>query len=219
MAVESRNLAETLGVEESAPREHLEQNQSERVDIRSDSRGLARELFGRHIGYGSGDLAPGRFGSEEREAEVRDLRVAPSIDHDVCRFQISMDHADIVRRRDSSCDVVSQCERFVARKPPDAAEQRREILPVDELHGEKVTGLTHGTLSDLFLVHRPIGGIDLRSDLISEQGTLADLPGPEDAEYGPKLEPAGQQGEQMSGPTMRHRDQYISMSYYCKYLY
>ena len=68
--------------------EDLVEHEAERVDVALDGSALARELLGRHVGGGAGDLRAALVVLEaDGETEVRDLRAAAAVDHDVGGLQ------------------------------------------------------------------------------------------------------------------------------------
>jgi hypothetical protein len=71
------------------------------------------------------------------QAEIGDAHVALSVDHDVGRFEIAMEHAALVRRRQARAELAGQVQRLVFRKAADAPQQRRQILAVHVLHRQK----------------------------------------------------------------------------------
>jgi len=77
----------------------------------------------------------------DREAEVGDADVAVAVNHHVRRFQVAVQHAPLVRRREAGAQLLRQLDRFVLWNPSDAAQQRREILAVDVLHREEAAAI------------------------------------------------------------------------------
>ena len=69
------------------------------------------------------------------------LRAAAAVDHDVGGLQVPVQHALVVRRGEPGAELPRDLDRLVRRKPPDAAQQRRQILAVDVLHREEVPPL------------------------------------------------------------------------------
>ena len=49
-----------------------------------------------------------------------------------------MQHAPFVRRGQARAQLARDFDRFILRKPSDAAQQRRQVLAVDVLHGQEV---------------------------------------------------------------------------------
>jgi hypothetical protein len=48
-----------------------------------------------------------------------------------------MEHAALVGRREAGTELAGHVDGGVVRQPADPAQQRRQVLPVDELHGEE----------------------------------------------------------------------------------
>jgi hypothetical protein len=149
----SRLACETLGARRSPPRgeiaratfeetfasEDLVEDQTEGVEIRSLGDLSSFDLLGRHVRRRPGDLvAIFEIDGEGGEAEVGDPRFPPAVDHDVGGLQVAMHDAEPVRSGQPGADVARDVERFVVRKAADPAEQRREILSIDVLHGDEV---------------------------------------------------------------------------------
>ena len=67
--------------------------------------------------------------------------VAGAVEHDVRRLQIAVEHAALVRRGQPCADLPRELERPFRREATDAAEQRAELLAVDELHREERVAL------------------------------------------------------------------------------
>ena len=135
--------------------EELVEHEAERVEVGLHREFAAVELLGRHVLRRAGlRFAADDAGRRAGEAEVGDLRAAAAVDHDVGGFQIAMEHALVVRRRQARAELPRDLDGFVFRQPADAAEQRREILAVHELHRKKVASVhvcrcrTRGRRSD-----------------------------------------------------------------------
>ena len=75
------------------------------------------------------------------QAEVGDLRAAAAVDHDVAGLQVPVQHALVVRRAEARAHLARDLDRLVGRKPPDAPQQRGQVLAVDVLHREEVPSL------------------------------------------------------------------------------
>ncbi len=83
--------------------DHLVQHDAERPDIGPHIAALADEMLGRHVGDG----ADRRAGARQRraagqlgDAEVEDLHLAATREHDVRRLDVAMDDVGVVRGRD-----------------------------------------------------------------------------------------------------------------------
>jgi hypothetical protein len=66
-------------------------------------------------------------------------RVSAAVDHDVGRLEIAMQDAAVVRGRKARAHLPRDFDAFVGRQAADSPQQRREVLAVDELHGQEVT--------------------------------------------------------------------------------
>ena len=125
-----------------APGEDLVEHEPERVDVALDGSAFAGKLLRRHVGRRSRNFRAALVVFDAgREPEVRDLRAAAAVDHDVGRLQVSMQHALVVRRREPGAELARDLDRLVLRKPPDAPQERRQVLAVDVLHREEVPSL------------------------------------------------------------------------------
>jgi len=69
------------------------------------------------------------------------MRTWPRVDHHVGRFQIAMQHAFFVRRRQARAQLARRLERFIHRQPPDPPQQGTEVFAVHELHRDVVQPL------------------------------------------------------------------------------
>ncbi len=134
--VQAQQLVERLRFEHPLAREHLEQDQAERVDVALDRRRAAGELLGRHVLRRAGarrrDVA-----RRDGEAEVGDADVAVAVDHHVRRLEVAMQDAALVRGRDAGAELARDVDGLVLRQPADAAQQRRQILAVHVLHRQE----------------------------------------------------------------------------------
>ena len=73
---------------------------------------------------------------QARQSEISDQHVTAPIDHDVRRFQIAVQNASIMRRRDTGTEFARNLESFILRQAADAPHQRAEVLTVHVLHRE-----------------------------------------------------------------------------------
>jgi len=86
-----------------AAKEHVPQDQAERVNVGPLIDRFPFRLLGRHVRHRPDDGArdghgeTGRHGGRARDAEVHDQRVVLRVDHDVGRFQIAVHDAGLVR--------------------------------------------------------------------------------------------------------------------------
>ncbi len=120
------------------PDEHLRENQAERVDVGALIDGLARRLFGRHVGERSDDRAGrgrkrARLG-RTRDPEVGDDRLLGVVDEDVGGLEIAVDDASLVRGAKARHDLPGERQRAGHRQLAFRGQQTREIGAVDERH-------------------------------------------------------------------------------------
>src|SRR5262249_17437060 len=73
-----------------------------------------------------------------RNAKVGDACAAAPVDHHVRWFEIAMNHGGVVRRRKASTHLSCNLNRLVSWKVPDSAQERCEILAVDEFHRQEM---------------------------------------------------------------------------------
>src|SRR5262245_66254816 len=112
-------LPQRGALERFATRVELVEDEAQGVDVASDRRPRSRELLGRHVRGRSGDVSLNLGVGRDRETEVRDPRAAPTVDHDVRRLQIAMQHALVVRGGEPRAELAGDLERLVRWKPPD----------------------------------------------------------------------------------------------------
>ena len=60
------------------------------------------------------------------------------VQHDVAGLQVAMQHALLMRRRETGAQFARDLQRFIAGQPADAPQQRAEVFAVDVFHGEHV---------------------------------------------------------------------------------
>jgi hypothetical protein len=119
--------------------EDFVEDETERVDVRPRRGAATSELLGRHVRGRPGEqMRIATFVGERRKAEVGDAHTAVTIEQGIRRFQIAMQDAAIVRRRESRAQLSGDLERLVRRQTPDSPKQRGEILAVDVFHREEV---------------------------------------------------------------------------------
>ncbi len=119
-------------------------------------------------------------------AEIGDARTAAAVDHHVVRLQIAMQHARVVRGGHARAQLPRDLERLVRRQPPDATQQRRQILSIDELHREELESVDVADVMD---------AADVR---------MRDLP--RDARFGMKpRQRARRHGKRLRQELQRHR--------------
>ncbi len=110
-------LGERRRLERLPSGEELVEDEAERVDVALDRRALARELLGRHVGGRARDLRAALVVVDaDGEPEVRDLRAAASVDHDVAGLQVAVEHALVVRRGETRAELARDLDRLVLRE-------------------------------------------------------------------------------------------------------
>ena len=117
--------------------------------------GLARKLLGRHVRHrpdhgaglslhghgGGGRILPHRFEvfvvpvGQFGQPEIEDLDLAVGGDHHVGRFEVAMDDALGVGRRQGRCDGNGDRQQLVGGKPR-CRDSIVETLAVHQFHGE-----------------------------------------------------------------------------------
>jgi hypothetical protein len=91
------------------------------------------------------------------DTEVGDTDGAASVDHHVGRLEIAMKNSACVRGREPAQQLDTELSHLGRAQPPDTREKCLEILPVHQLHGEKmltiavfhVVDATHRRMRDL----------------------------------------------------------------------
>ena len=81
-------------------------------------------------------MIPGSF-HQGSQPEVRQPDLAAAVDHYVRRLEIAVEHATLVRRREPGAELPGHVDGGIVRQAADAPQQRRQVLPVDELHREE----------------------------------------------------------------------------------
>ncbi len=71
------------------------------------------------------------------QSKIGQQHLAAAIQHDVARFQIAVQHAFLMGRRQSGAQPARDLERLVVGQTADPAQQRPQILAIDVLHREK----------------------------------------------------------------------------------
>ena len=113
--------------------ENLVQNYAQRVNVAASRDLLAGLLLGRHVPACSAANVF-YFTGHARQAEVGDAQPALPVEHDIARLQIAVHYAFVVRGSQSGAELAGDFQRFVVRQPPDAPQQRGQILAADVFH-------------------------------------------------------------------------------------
>src|SRR5208283_5500897 len=121
------------------PGEQLIKYKPQRIDIAANAGLALSNLFRSHVSRRTCGFAPARcIVAAQGQPEVRDAHPPSSIQHDVGRLQITMQQSAIVRGRQTGADLVRGLQSLIRWQTTYAAQQRRQVLAVDVLHGEKV---------------------------------------------------------------------------------
>ena len=166
--------------ERPLPGQRLEQDDAQRVDVRGDGRGLAARLLRAEVV----DRAHRRAGERQlrlveraRDPEVGDLDPPVAADEDVRRLDVAVDDAADVRGLEGLRRLGRDAGGLARGERPVAAQDRREVLPLDDLHDEIRPGLAlaeveHG--HDVRVVEGR-GRAGLVAEAGEEVGVLAEL--------------------------------------------
>lgn len=164
-------LREGLGVG-LGPLEQVEADQSDGEQVGGEVRLGAEELFGREIARRAdhvGGLGQPGLALAHGDAEVGQPQVRPpgsgGLHQDVGRFDVAVDDALRMHRRQPRQELVEQCAHEPGRQGPVVPDHMGEGTAGDQVHGEE----------DLVVVRRPAGrGQYVR--VIDPQRLLADEP-------------------------------------------
>ena len=114
-------LRECLCGERWPPAAGFVQNEAEPIDVTSYRRAAAGELLRCHVRGRAGNFAIDRCTrGSDGQAEVGDPGTAVTIDHDVRRLQIAMQHARRMRRGKTRGKLPRHIERLLVREVADA---------------------------------------------------------------------------------------------------
>ena len=108
-------------------------HQAKRKQVRAFRRLLPRQLFGSDIGGSAGDPIDPIAGLHG-EAEVHDADAAPTIEHDVRRFEIAMQDPMFVGGGKTGAQLAGDVVGLLRGQAPDALAHRDESFAVDVLH-------------------------------------------------------------------------------------
>ena len=134
-----RDRCSAVALPRSRADEHLVQDDAEAVDVRGGGRGLAACLLRAEVV----DRAEGRTGQRDlclgdgpRDAEVDDLDLAVLADEHVAGLDVAVHEAPCVGRRERPGDRGPDAGDLPRRQRPAPAQDRREVLAVDQLHDD-----------------------------------------------------------------------------------
>jgi hypothetical protein len=128
-----------LAVEGDVAREHLEEDDAERVEIALGIDVLAQGLLGRDVVGGAQHAAVRRqplLGQRAGDAEVRDLGRALLVDEDVLGLDVAVDDAVVVGGAQRAGDLDGVGHRLADGQAPVAADAVLEGLPFDVLEDD-----------------------------------------------------------------------------------
>ena len=75
-----------------------------------------------------------QLSGQGRQTEIGDQHLPPSVDHDVGRFQVAMQHALVVGGRETRAQLARDLHGFIGRQASDAPQQGVEVLAIHVLH-------------------------------------------------------------------------------------
>ena len=96
---------------------------------------LAFQLLRRHVRRRAD--ARGILALDRRDPEIHDADFAGAVQHDVRRLEVAVDDASLVRGGERGAELPGHLDRAIFGRPADAAQRRREVLSVDELHRQE----------------------------------------------------------------------------------
>ena len=195
LCLEAGQLGDARGLEGALASEHFVEHDAEAVDVAAGGDLGAFELLGGHVsGRAAANLGALDLAGPAGEPEIHDADLAAAIDHDVGGLEVAVEHALLVRGGETGADAAREFEGLVGGKAADAAEQRGEILAVDELHGDVVEALVDADVVNA----ADVGVRDLAGDADFVEKTLEDGLGGADG-FGQELERDGLAEDQVGG--------------------
>ena len=188
VAVLVEQIEERVAVERRPAREHLVEDDAERVDVAPLGRRLAGRLFGGDVLGAADDAARLReagAGEDLGDAEVGQLEDAIVADEDVRRLEIAMDDAVIVDMLEGRADLEGDVDGVAPRELAAHVDEVVEPASLDELHGVPVMPVLVAGVVELDDVRmRELGErLDLAFEALEEAGVLGEIGG-EDLEGG-----------------------------------
>ena len=146
----ARYLGHARAVERRVPGQHLVEHNTQRVDVRAGVDRLAADLLRRHVTGAADDGArardPGPVGAGG-DAEVGDLGVTLPVDEDVLGFDVAVDDACQMRRRQSLSHLPRNMARF-GRRQRAAASHLLERASFHILEDQVVLALRGTTIDE-----------------------------------------------------------------------
>ena len=119
-------------------RKHFEAADAQREDVAPAVELVTHGLLGRHVRRGAEQRPRLRHvGVDElRNAEVGDLDLVVTVDHEVRRLDVPVDDAAAVGIVESRSHLAREGDDTLGLELVSGVEQRRHRLPLDVLHGE-----------------------------------------------------------------------------------
>jgi hypothetical protein len=120
------------------PDEQLVQHETERVDVGPlRERSAAGQLLRHHVSGSTHAGVRAMLVAHHRDAEVADANQSVLVDEDVRRFQIAVEDALRVRRRERVAQLPPDVGDLLGRQAANAVDERVEILALDQFHRQE----------------------------------------------------------------------------------
>ena len=131
-----------VGVEGALAGEDLVEEETEGIDVAPCRDLSALHLLRRHVpGSSRAHVSLRNLLLKTRKTEVCDAGPAPAVDHDVRGLEVAVKDALLVSGTQASAELPGDLQPLLRRQATDAAQERSQILSVDELHREEMTTL------------------------------------------------------------------------------
>ena len=131
-------LREGGSLEGALAGQNFVEDEAERIDIAPGADFAASKLLRCHIGWRArADFRSLDGRGDAGESKVGDANLSGSIEHDVCRLQVAVNHAAFVCCRKTRANLPRDLRGLIRRKPTDSADDRGEIFSIDILHRQK----------------------------------------------------------------------------------
>ena len=145
-----RHRHRAVALEGDLAREHLEEHDADRVEVRPLVYPLALGLFRRKVLCRAEDGARLRHAlvAGVRDAEVGDLHGARVVDEDVLRLHVAVDHAVLVGVGECREQAQRDADRVVAAEPAAPPDELFEGLALDVLHHDEVGAVEGAPVED-----------------------------------------------------------------------
>jgi hypothetical protein len=119
------------------PRDHFVKYDAQGVDVAGHRRFNFFKQLGGHVGGRTGRPSRAAIRLGHGDAEVHDVDVPQPVDHHIGRLQVTMEHTLVVGRSKPRTQFPAHAQSPLHGQPPGSAEQRRQVLSVDELHRQE----------------------------------------------------------------------------------